>query len=121
MKSATSARSKRCRAWKATFWLRVKIFWRDSGNAKKFDQAKEEAENASRRRQALQVHGDRQDRPRPFRQTPFHRHQALRPHAQAQKVDPGQLERRRRGEADASLWLRFCAESQRNPQLAFQS
>jgi hypothetical protein len=88
----------------------------DFCNAKKFHEAKKETENTSRRRQAFQNHRDRQNQARPFGQASFHGHQARRPHAQAQEVDLGQPQGRRRNQANASLWLDFCAESQRNPR-----
>src|SRR5260221_1806171 len=67
------------------------------------DEAKKETENASRRRQALQDHRDRQDRSDALRQAPLYRHQEAGSYAQAQEIDARESGRCSCNQADDAL------------------
>jgi hypothetical protein len=79
---------------------------RISGHAEKQIETKIEVEDASRRQEALQVHGERQDQARALRQTALDGHQGARPHAQAEEVDAGEQGGRGQRQADASVRIR---------------
>src|SRR5580700_2113597 len=59
-------------------------------NAKERLETKEEVENASRSREALQGHRHRQNSPHAFRQAPPAGNESPGPHAQAEEADAGE-------------------------------